>query len=112
MMPRTRRTLRYLIGTLGMAALSGLPGYSPLSAQTVPPAQKAAAPATPIPSDMSRHTMDGDVTKVDAKKGWIDVKTPEGRMKLHFPPPALASVKVGDRVSIELGMTAAGTPQR
>jgi hypothetical protein len=91
MMPRTRRTLRYLIGTLGMAALSGLPGYSPLSAQTVPPAQKAAAPA---------------------KTGWIDVKTPEGRMKLHFPPPALASVKVGDRVSIELGMTAAGTPQR
>jgi hypothetical protein len=36
------------------------------------------------------HTMDGKVTKVDAQKGRIDVKTPEGSMKLHFPPAALA----------------------
>jgi hypothetical protein len=50
------------------------------------------------------HTMDGQVTKVDAKKGWVDIKTPEGRMKLHFPPAALADVKVGDSVSVELGM--------
>jgi hypothetical protein len=49
--------------------------------------------------------MDGEVTKVDAKKGWVDVKTPEGRMKLHFPPAALASVKKGDRVTVEIGMT-------
>ena len=52
------------------------------------------------------HTMDGKVTKVDAKKGWVDVKTPEGSMKLHFPPPALDSVKTGDSVTIELGMSA------
>jgi hypothetical protein len=50
------------------------------------------------------HTMDGEVTKVDAKKGWVDVKTPEGRMKLHFPPPALDNVKVGDSITVELGM--------
>lgn len=34
-----------------------------------------------------KHTMDGKVTKVDAKEGWVDVKTPEGSMKLHFPSP-------------------------
>ena len=28
--------------------------------------------------------MDGQVTKVDAKKGWVDVKTSEGSMKLPF----------------------------
>jgi len=50
------------------------------------------------------HTMDGQVTKVDAKKGWVDIKTPEGRMKVHFPPAALADVKVGDNVTVELGM--------
>jgi hypothetical protein len=50
------------------------------------------------------HTMDGEVTKVDAKKGWVDVKTPEGRMKLHFPPPALDNVKVGDSITVGLGM--------
>jgi hypothetical protein len=48
--------------------------------------------------------MDGQVTKVDAKKGWIDVKTAEGSMKLHFPPEALANVKKGDSVSVELGL--------
>ena len=55
------------------------------------------------------HTMDGKVTKVDAKKGWVDVKTPEGSMKLHFPPPALDSVKTGDSVTIELGMSASAS---
>ena len=50
------------------------------------------------------HTMDGQVTKVDAKKGWVDIKTPEGRMKIHFPPATLADVKVGDSVTVELGM--------
>ncbi len=79
---------------------------APVTAQTAPAPTQSPAPApAPMSSDMTgRHTMDGEVTKVDAKKGWIDVKTPEGRMKLHFPPAALQSVKVGDRVSIEMGM--------
>jgi hypothetical protein len=51
-----------------------------------------------------QHTMDGEVTKVDAKKGWVDIKTQEGRMKVHFPSPALDNVKVGDSVTVELGM--------
>jgi hypothetical protein len=50
------------------------------------------------------HTMEGEVTKVDAKKGWVDVKTAEGRMKLHFLPPALDNVKVGDSITVGLGM--------
>ena len=71
--------------TLALAALLALaPFVGSVSAQT--------------------HTMDGQVTKVDAKKGWVDVKTPEGRMKLHFPPPALDNVKVGDSITVELGM--------
>ena len=53
----------------------------------------------------SRHTMDGEVTKVDAKKGWVDVKTPEGSMKLQFPPSTLANVKKGDSVTVVIGMS-------
>jgi hypothetical protein len=65
-----------------------------------------ASAQSPKPAgDMTgRHTMEGQVTKVDAKKGWIDVKTSEGSMKLHFPPEALQAVKKGDSVSIELGI--------
>jgi hypothetical protein len=50
------------------------------------------------------YTMDGEVTKVDAKRGWVDIKTSEGRMKVHFPPVALENVKVGDSITVELGM--------
>ena len=53
---------------------------------------------------MGRHSMEGKVTSVDAKKGWVHVKTPEGSMKLHFPPPALDNVKKGDSVTIDLGI--------
>jgi hypothetical protein len=67
-------------------------------------ATMASAQAPKPAADMDRHTMDGQVTKVDAKKGWIDVKTAEGSMKLHFPPEALANVKKGDSVSVELGI--------
>jgi hypothetical protein len=63
-----------------------------------------SAQAPKSSSEMGHHTMEGQVTKVDPKKGWIDVKTSEGSMKLHFPPEALASVKKGDSVSVELGL--------
>ena len=71
------------------------------SAQAPKPAGEMPKPAGDM---MGHHTMDGQVTKVDAKKGWIDVKTAEGSMKLHFPPEALANVKKGDSVSVELGL--------
>src|SRR5262245_38984774 len=81
---------------LGATAASA---QAPKSTGEMKPAGEAKAMG-----EMNRHTMDGQVTKVDAKKGWIDVKTSEGSMKLHFPPEALANVKKGDSVSVELGL--------
>src|SRR5919108_4568673 len=80
-------------------------GTTVASAQAPRSTGEPKAPGeTKAMSEMNRHTMDGEVTKVDAKKGWIDVKTSEGSMKLHFPPEALANVKKGDAVSVELGL--------
>ena len=81
--------------SLRVAAVVGLVGWL---ATAVQPAAAADS-----------HTMDGKVTMVDAKKGWVDVKTPEGSMKLHFPPPALDGVKAGDSVTVELGMSASAS---
>jgi hypothetical protein len=53
---------------------------------------------------MGHHSMDGEVTKVDPKKGLVDVKTSAGSMKLHFPPEALQNVKKGDSVTVDLGI--------
>jgi hypothetical protein len=81
-------------GTIGMMV-----GALVISASAV------SAQPTGAPLDMKgRHSMDGEVTKVDPKRGWIDVKTSEGSMKLHFPPEALADVKKGDRVVVDLGI--------
>jgi hypothetical protein len=56
-----------------------------------------------------RHTMEGEVTRVDPKTGHLTVKTAEGNLSLHFPPSALDNVKKGDRVSVELGLKPMGS---
>ena len=81
--------------TLAITATALLFSVASVSAQTSAPAAS---------TDMQRHSMEGTVTKVDAKKGWIDVKTSEGSMKLHYPPSVLQNVKKGDRVTVELGL--------
>lgn len=53
---------------------------------------------------MGRHTMEGEVTRIDQDKGTLSLKTAEGTMDLHFPPSALADVKAGDRVAVELAI--------
>src|SRR5262245_44432783 len=73
-----------------------------------PPAPTQRPSMTKPAADMgAAHTLEGEVTKVDGKRGWGDVKTPEGRMKLHYPPAALENVKQGDRVSVQIGLRAA-----
>ena len=53
---------------------------------------------------MGRHPMEGKVTSVDAKKGWVHMKTQEGTMIVHFPPSALQGVKKGDTIKMDLAM--------
>jgi len=53
---------------------------------------------------MGQHSMEGTVTSVSAKTGWVHVKTSEGTMIVHFPPAALADVKKGDTISVDLSM--------
>ena len=72
----------------------------------------AQGPATPPPTTTSatdevmtgRHTMTGEVTSVSPEKGRVLVKTPAGRMLLHFPSAALQNVKKGDSVTVELAL--------
>jgi hypothetical protein len=51
-----------------------------------------------------RHTMDGEVTRIDQSKGTLSLKTAEGTMDLHFPPRALANIKKGDQIAVELAL--------
>jgi len=53
---------------------------------------------------MGRHSMDGQVSSIDAKKGWVHVKTSEGTMIVHFPPESLQGVKKGDTITVSLAL--------
>ena len=61
----------------------------------------AQAPADPM---MGRHSVEGEVTRVDAKRGWVHVKTSDGTMIVHFPPTDLQTVKKGDRITVSLAL--------
>ena len=59
---------------------------------------------TPADKMVGRHSVEGEVTRIDAKKGWVHVKTSDGTMIVHFPPTDLQTVKKGDRITVSLAL--------
>ena len=75
-----------------------------VSAIVLAAAGSAAAQATGSGEMMGRHSMEAQVTSVNANKGWVHLKTAEGTMIVHFPPAALQNVKKGDTVTVSLAL--------
>jgi hypothetical protein len=117
-----------LVATSAFAQASG--AQQP-STQTPPPtpAEKKEAPDAhksdkPAPADKTskdagspaampaaaadfkgRHTMQGEVTKIDDQKGTFSMKTADGMtLDLHAPASALQGVKTGDRIAVEIAV--------
>ncbi len=88
-----------LAGTTAGLLLAGL-AFAQSPSVSPPQPTHAATDA----SVMGRHTMTGEVTSVAPDKGRLFIKTPEGRMLLHFPSAALQNVKRGDSVTVELAL--------
>jgi hypothetical protein len=53
----------------------------------------------------SMHTMPATVDSVDHTTGVTEVTTEGMKLKLHFPPASLATVKKGDSITLHLGFT-------
>jgi hypothetical protein len=51
-----------------------------------------------------RHSMQGTITSLDEKKGWIHLKTEEGTMILRLAPESLQGLKKGDRATVDLAL--------
>ncbi len=49
---------------------------------------------------LGQHMLPVTITAIDSKTGLVDATTGSFSLKLHFPPPALADVKVGDKISV------------
>ena len=54
---------------------------------------------------MGKHEMTGTVEKIDQGTGMIELKTGVGMLNLHFPPPSIKDLKVGDTISVYLSYT-------
>lgn len=51
------------------------------------------------------HAMPATVDSVDASSGLVGVTAGGMQLKLHFPPPALAGLKAGDRITVHMGFS-------
>jgi hypothetical protein len=100
-----------LVSTAYAAGDSSSPtaGGTTGSGSSISPAANPSTGAMSTAGEMGRHSMDGEVTKVDPKKGRLTVKTAEGNLDLHFPPSALENVKKGDHVTVDLGLKTSGS---
>ena len=87
----------------GTAAGLLLAGFA-IAQGPAPPPQPSTTHAATDAALLGRHMMTGEVTSVTPDKGRLLVKTPEGRMLLHFPTSALQNVKKGDSVTVELAL--------
>lgn len=75
------------------------------SPSAAPSTTTGSPSASPTTGDfMGRHTMSGEVTKIDKSTGMFSLRTSEGTLDLHAPPSALAGVEQGDEVSVEIAV--------
>jgi hypothetical protein len=87
----------------GMKPMKGLLAAAITAALLVSGSGLASA-QTSADQMMGRHSVEGRVTRVDAKKGWVHVKTSDGTMIVHFPPADLQTMKKGDRITVSLAL--------
>lgn len=51
---------------------------------------------------MGMHQMPVTVTSVDMNTGIVEATSGDMKLRLHFPPASLASVKVGDKITLHM----------
>ena len=51
------------------------------------------------------HMMPATVTGVDMNTGIVEATSEGMKLRLHFPPASLATVKAGDKITLHLGFT-------
>jgi hypothetical protein len=61
-----------------------------------------AMPGMEMGPMLGQHMMAVTITAIDSKTGLVDANAGSMALKLHFPPPSLAGVKVGDKITVHL----------
>jgi hypothetical protein len=58
-----------------------------------------------------KHSMTGTITMIDHTTGMLTLKTSEGDLKLHFPPPTVQKLKEGDTITVHLSYSKGSAAQ-
>jgi ribulose-5-phosphate 4-epimerase/fuculose-1-phosphate aldolase len=93
-----------VLATAGCASQSSTPATTTTAVAT-PDGQQVVTVEQPgkSPRGEVRHTVTGKVSDVERNHGEVTVRTPEGsKLKLHLPPVAVANVREGDSVSLDV----------
>lgn len=53
----------------------------------------------------SMHKMPATVTSVDATTGMVGVDSEGMKLSVHFPPKSMASLQVGDKITLHMGFS-------
>jgi hypothetical protein len=64
----------------------------------------AGGSPSPPPSFILRQQIDGEVSKVDAKSGFVVVNIPTGKLKIVSPAVSASTLTKGDAVLVEVGL--------
>ena len=65
--------------------------------------QIMVAPVSAATSSVhGQHSMTGTIAMIDHTTGMLTLKTAEGDLQLHFPPPTVQTLKQGDTITVHL----------
>ena len=94
------------VGSALLIAAGASSAFAQSTTQPGSAAQPSGMPATAAESmTFGRHSIDGEVKKVDREKGQLDLETRDGKtLELQFPSAALRNVKEGDRLTVDLSL--------
>lgn len=54
---------------------------------------------------MGMHAMPATVDSVDQQSGLVEATSEGMKLKVHFPPSALANLKAGDKITLHMGFS-------
>jgi hypothetical protein len=107
-MERTSRGIVFVLAALVLTAGCSKATDRASSTTTTLPAgdrQVVIAESSASPRGQVSHRVAGRVTDIDRASGQITVRTPEGSsMKLMLPPIAVATVREGDDVALDISI--------
>ncbi len=96
-----------LSAVLALAAASALAQSTPSNMQAMPKQQNSMTgmpgmEGMPSHGMLGSHMMPATVVSVDTNTGIMEADAGGMKLRLHFPPASLASVKAGDKIKLHM----------